>query len=123
MDSRKRLRVDLPCNPTNNFKTPEKRVSEVPRRDGSFKQQGVDFRHWDVETTCSYLRHEGLEEWESKFKGETTPFSDRHKKCVPNLLDFSSMSNKATVSLYRVIFRLRYLHWPLSVSSFSTVSL
>lgn len=69
MDGRKRPREDLPCN-SDNFKTPEKRVSLAPRRDGRSKQWDVDFRDWDVETTCSYLHNEGLGEWESKFKGE-----------------------------------------------------
>ncbi|KAL2103989.1 hypothetical protein ACEWY4_000857 [Coilia grayii] len=68
MDSRKRARDDLSCNSTDSFKTPEKRVSVVPRRGGSSKQWGADFRHWGVEATCSYLRQEGLGEWESKFK-------------------------------------------------------
>lgn len=45
----------------DNFQTPEKRVSRVVLRDG-------DFRRWDVEDTCSYLRREGLGEWEEKFR-------------------------------------------------------
>lgn len=68
MDGRKRPRQDSSYNSTDNFKTPEKRASVVPRRDGSPTQWDVDFRNWDVETTCSYLRHEGLEEWESIFR-------------------------------------------------------
>lgn len=70
MDGRKRPRQDSSYNSTDNFKTPEKRASVVPRRDGSPTQWDVDFRNWDVETTCSYLRHEGLGEWESIFRGE-----------------------------------------------------
>ena len=50
--------------------TPENREPKVPRLD-----QDEDYIHWDVEATCCYLRIEGLEEWESKFKGERSVFT------------------------------------------------
>lgn len=76
MDGRKRPREDSSCNSADNFKTPEKRVSVVPRQDGSSEQWDVDLRNWDIEKTCRYLRHEGLEEWESTFKGEVSLFTE-----------------------------------------------
>lgn len=33
------------------------------------RQQDSDYARWGVEETCQYLRREGLEKWENKFRG------------------------------------------------------
>ncbi|XP_034028467.1 deoxynucleoside triphosphate triphosphohydrolase SAMHD1 [Thalassophryne amazonica] len=45
----------------NSFRTPEKRVSDVPQSDS-------DYGRWGVEETCQFLRREGLQQWEDKFR-------------------------------------------------------
>ncbi|XP_035238000.1 deoxynucleoside triphosphate triphosphohydrolase SAMHD1 isoform X1 [Anguilla anguilla] len=60
MENRKRPREE---NGAVNFRTPEKRVSDVVWRN-------VDYRKWDVEATCSYLRRAGFGQWEDKFRAE-----------------------------------------------------
>ncbi|KAJ3586075.1 hypothetical protein NHX12_012476, partial [Muraenolepis orangiensis] len=44
----------------NAFKTPEKRVSVVPRGE-------ADFMRWGVGETCEYLRGKGLQDWTGTF--------------------------------------------------------
>lgn len=78
MADRKRPREDIPFDSVDTFKTPEKRVSAVPFQEDS-KPSLTDFKYWDVEATCNYLRRESLGQWESKFKehkitGSTLPY-------------------------------------------------
>lgn len=61
MANRKRP-LDSAFAAKNSFQTPEKRVSGVRLPD-------LDYMHWGVEETCQYLCKEGLEEWETIFKG------------------------------------------------------
>ncbi|KAM4610286.1 deoxynucleoside triphosphate triphosphohydrolase SAMHD1-like [Polymixia lowei] len=61
MDDRKRRRQDVSV--ADSFKTPEKRVSVVPRQDS-------DFMRWGVEDTCEYLQRQELGEWVEKFREE-----------------------------------------------------
>ncbi|KAI1892779.1 hypothetical protein AGOR_G00137040 [Albula goreensis] len=60
MDNRKRQREEFQ---PDSFTTPEKRVSDVLR----FQ---VDYREWNVDETCRYLRREGFEKWVQKFREE-----------------------------------------------------
>ncbi|KAJ8370629.1 hypothetical protein SKAU_G00106570 [Synaphobranchus kaupii] len=60
MENRKRPREEMQ---TVSFRTPEKRVSDVLCRH-------VDYREWDVDDTCSYLRREGFDQWEDTFRAE-----------------------------------------------------
>ncbi|KAF5893454.1 deoxynucleoside triphosphate triphosphohydrolase SAMHD1 [Clarias magur] len=61
MDSRKRLREEPLC--MEGFKTPEKQgLTGKPRRDEG------NFKNWDTEETCLYLRQQGLGEWEKQFR-------------------------------------------------------
>ncbi|KAM9445144.1 deoxynucleoside triphosphate triphosphohydrolase SAMHD1 [Clarias gariepinus] len=61
MDSRKRPREEPLC--MEGFKTPEKQgLTEKLRKDDG------NFKHWDSEETCAYLRQQGLGEWEQKFR-------------------------------------------------------
>ncbi|KAK3519520.1 hypothetical protein QTP70_033504 [Hemibagrus guttatus] len=63
MDSRKRPREE-PLS-VEILKTPEKRIITEKKR----KEEG-NFKHWDTEETCSYLRQHGLGKWEQKFREE-----------------------------------------------------
>ncbi|XP_061113207.1 deoxynucleoside triphosphate triphosphohydrolase SAMHD1-like [Conger conger] len=60
MENRKRPREEMQVI---NFRTPEKRVSDVLR-------EHIDYREWDVEDTCSYLRREGFDQWVDAFRAE-----------------------------------------------------
>ncbi|KAJ3586078.1 hypothetical protein NHX12_012479 [Muraenolepis orangiensis] len=61
MDPRKRPREDDSSEANGNaFKTPEKRVSVVPRGE-------ADFMRWGVGETCEYLRGKGLQDWTGTF--------------------------------------------------------
>ncbi|KAG9332591.1 hypothetical protein JZ751_014689 [Albula glossodonta] len=60
MDNRKRQREEFQAD---SFTTPEKRVSDVLRFE-------VDYREWNVDETCRYLRREGFEKWVQKFREE-----------------------------------------------------
>ncbi|MCI4387160.1 hypothetical protein PGIGA_G00070880 [Pangasianodon gigas] len=61
MDSRKRLREEPLF--VASLKTPEKRIVA-----GQSRTEDGDFKHWDTEDTCSFLRHHGLGQWEQKFR-------------------------------------------------------
>ncbi|KAG7323772.1 hypothetical protein KOW79_013474 [Hemibagrus wyckioides] len=61
MDSRKRPREELLS--VEILKTPDKRIITAGKR----KEEG-NFKHWDTEETCSYLRQHGLGEWEQRFR-------------------------------------------------------
>ncbi|KAI3357660.1 hypothetical protein L3Q82_016068 [Scortum barcoo] len=62
MENRKRPFEQLLC-PGDSFRTPEKRQSAVRLPDS-------DYTRWGVEETCRYLRREGLQEWEDKFRAQ-----------------------------------------------------
>ncbi|XP_040009322.1 deoxynucleoside triphosphate triphosphohydrolase SAMHD1 isoform X2 [Xiphias gladius] len=62
MENRKRP-LEAVSSVNNSFKTPEKRMSAV-------RQQDSDYARWGVEETCQYLRREGLEKWENKFRAQ-----------------------------------------------------
>ncbi|CAN9515545.1 unnamed protein product [Ophioblennius macclurei] len=63
MESRKRP-LEASVEPQDCFVTPEKRLPTTARL------LDADYARWGVEETCRYLRTEGLEKWETKFREE-----------------------------------------------------
>ncbi|XP_062871158.1 deoxynucleoside triphosphate triphosphohydrolase SAMHD1-like [Trichomycterus rosablanca] len=62
MSTRKRPNESLQC--VEDFKTPEKKRGAAGHR----WKEDSDYAHWNTDQICSYLRHLGLERWETQFR-------------------------------------------------------
>lgn len=63
MSCRKRPSDNLLC--VEDFKTPEKKRDSA----GQTWTDNPNYAQWNTDQICSYLRHIGLQQWESNFRG------------------------------------------------------
>ncbi|KAI5095516.1 deoxynucleoside triphosphate triphosphohydrolase SAMHD1 [Silurus meridionalis] len=103
MDVRKRPREEPLC--ADILGTPEKRNAAT--EDNNFKQ-------WDTEEICSYLRHNGLEKWEEKF---------REQKITGIGVRYLTERHLEKMGIEPLGCRLQILHCFLKLRQFSSESM